>query len=108
MPNRRFSNETGKKVDKLYLEVVRPMSGRNSRGECMAAVYNGTLAALYGETFAKKLWKAVNRKSVKLDKARKKPSGTHNSVDLIMRLLQSHGLAEDPWGFASRKRNFSA
>lgn len=106
MPNRRFSNETGKKIDKLYIEVVKPMSGRNSRGGCMAAVYNGTLAALYGETFANKLWKAVYRKSVKLDKARKKPSGTHNSVDLIMSLLQSHGLTEDPWVFRYKKKKF--
>ena len=104
MSNRRFSSAIGAKVEKQYSDVVKPMHGSSSRGGCMTAVYNGAITALYGESFAKNLWKAVYRKSRKLEKAKKKPEGTYNSVDLIMEMLQGHGLAGDPWKFRYKNK----
>src|SRR5262245_35580528 len=99
MPERNFGTSVGDKIEKLYSDVVKPQHGQSARGGCMAAVYTGTLSALYGEMYAKELWKRVYRSALKTDRAKGQREGTSNTVDLIMETLRADGLAADPWEF---------
>jgi hypothetical protein len=107
MPDRNFGTGVGDKIEKLYSDVVKPQHGANSQGGCMAAVYDGALSALYGEIYAKELWRTVYRTAKKLDSAKGRPEGSSNSVDLIMETLQKHGRAGDPWEFRFKAKKWS-
>jgi hypothetical protein len=103
MPDRRFADEVGDRIEDLYSDVVRPQHGGNARGGCMAAVYNGALSALYGDVYAKGLWKRVYREAQAADKKRGAAEGASNTVDRIMDTLRQDGRAGDPWVFKYTK-----
>jgi hypothetical protein len=107
MPDRNFGTDIGDTVDTRYEDEVKPMNGENARGGCMAAVYNGALAALYGETYARQLWKDVYRTARRRERRKGKSEGFYNTVDLIMELLQDAGRAGDPWVFRHTKGAWS-
>lgn len=70
MSNRTFDASAATKIEKQYSDFVRPMHGASSRGGCMAAVYNGTLKALYGDVYADALRKSVYREFLESEKRR--------------------------------------
>lgn len=103
---REFDADTAKRVLTQYSDVVKPMTGGDARGGCMAAIYNGIVTALYGDIYAKDLWRRVYREAAAADKRRGQPEGTSNSVDRIMETLQSDGRADEPWVFSLRAKKW--
>jgi hypothetical protein len=101
---REFDEETANQILVRYADVVKPMSGGDARGGCMAAVYNGIVSALYGETYAKDLWRRVYREAKRADTKSGLPEGTSNSVNRIMEILQTDGRAGEPWVFSLKAK----